>query len=603
MYFVGVDVGTGSARAALIATDGTIAAQATRELYTWCYESDARLFEQSSAQIWNAIAQCVRSVVYEAGVRAEDVHGIGFDATCSLVVIDANGAPVSVTPPGLGGDAQRNTILWADHRAEAEADLINATGHKVLDFVGGKMSLEMETPKILWLKRHLPANTFAACQFYDLPDYLTFRATGFPARSTCSLVCKCGYIPPGIAGSTIGWQPDFLTTIGLGELARDDFQALGGVPGRNGLVLTAGMPVGAGLSEAAAAELGLLPHTPVASALIDAYAGWVGTAAAGSLEDPVRRTTLADSCTRAVVIAGTSTCYCVQSVQGVHVTGVWGPYRNAVFPDLWMSEGGQSSTGQLLDYVLETHPAHGALVAEAHALGRSKYALLEDTLNALMEAAQLPRSSPASYALLVRDMHMYPDFYGNRSPLADATLRGIISGLSLDRSRADLARRYILTLEAIALQTRHIVESMNARGHSIDALYLSGGGQAQNRIYAQLLADTCGIRVQLPNAASASVVVGSAVLAHLAADVTTERASQLRSAHAVLTSQVDAESLALKYSERLWQIMARTTKPGHSLFPSFDERLRRLLNTKYEVFLEMIDLQRSWRERTRAACA
>ena len=85
--------------------------------------------------------------------------------------------------------------------------------------------------------------------------------------------------------------------------------------------------------------------------------------------------------------------------------------------------------------------------------------------------------------------------------------------------------------------------------------------------------------------------------------MTTERASQLRSAHAVLTSQVDAESLALKYSERLWQIMARTTKPGHSLFPSFDERLRRLLSTKYEVFLEMIDLQRSWRERTRAACA
>ena len=44
--------------------------------------------------------------------------------------------------------------MWMDHRAQAETDLINNQGHAVLDYVGGKVSLEMQTPKLLWLKRN-----------------------------------------------------------------------------------------------------------------------------------------------------------------------------------------------------------------------------------------------------------------------------------------------------------------------------------------------------------------------------------------------------------------------------------------------------------------
>ena len=155
-YFLGVDVGTGSARAALIGQDARILAQHSSPLKTWRYEEDPHLFEQSGDQIWSAITECVRHVIHDAGVAPDDVHGIGFDATCSLVVVDRSSyAPVSVTPPHLGRHAERNVILWADHRAEAEALRINETHHKVLNYVGGTMSLEMEMPKILWLREHL----------------------------------------------------------------------------------------------------------------------------------------------------------------------------------------------------------------------------------------------------------------------------------------------------------------------------------------------------------------------------------------------------------------------------------------------------------------
>jgi ribulose kinase len=50
--------------------------------------------------------------------------------------------PVSVTDGSdLGDPGERNIILWADHRAEQEADLINGTGSDILRYVGGKMSV------------------------------------------------------------------------------------------------------------------------------------------------------------------------------------------------------------------------------------------------------------------------------------------------------------------------------------------------------------------------------------------------------------------------------------------------------------------------------
>lgn len=53
-------------------------------------------------------------------------------------------------------------------------------------------------------------------------------------------------------------------------MVKDDFDALGGIAGKNGLVLTAGQPVGGGLSKEAAEELGLVEGTAVGSGVIDA---------------------------------------------------------------------------------------------------------------------------------------------------------------------------------------------------------------------------------------------------------------------------------------------------------------------------------------------
>lgn len=151
-YYIGIDVGTGSARASLVSSTGETIASSTRETRTWRDTSDHRIFEQSTDDIWNAIRGCIHDCLdrSEGKVTKEQVKGLGFDATCSLAVTrlpSHGGEPVSITRgPQLGEIGERNIILWADHRAEKEAEVINGTGSVVLDYVGGTMSVSLSRP-------------------------------------------------------------------------------------------------------------------------------------------------------------------------------------------------------------------------------------------------------------------------------------------------------------------------------------------------------------------------------------------------------------------------------------------------------------------------
>src|SRR5882672_7682688 len=150
--FIGVDVGTAHARAAVFDGCGGLLATASNAIAIWHEAGD--IVEQSSSDIWSACARAVRTALKTADVPPSAVKGLGFDATCSLVVLDPAGKPLTVS---MAGNPERNVIVWMDHRATAEARLITETGDDVLRFVGGIISPEMQTPKLLRLKRHLPA--------------------------------------------------------------------------------------------------------------------------------------------------------------------------------------------------------------------------------------------------------------------------------------------------------------------------------------------------------------------------------------------------------------------------------------------------------------
>ncbi len=474
---LGVDVGTGSARAGLFDEAGRRRRIGVCPIATWRPEED--FVEQSSDDIWRACGAAIRQALAEAGVAPEAVAGIGFDATCSLVALDGDDRPVSVSPTGRD---EQNVIVWMDHRAMDQAARINTSGHEVLRYVGGGVSPEMQTPKLLWLKEEHPAWRRAA-RFFDLPDFLVHRATGVDVRSLCTTVCKWTYLAH--AG---GWQRDFFEQVGLGELADEGFARIG----------TDVRPMGelvGGLTDVAAAELGLQAGTPVGVGIIDAHAGGLGLLGADG----------GDLDTRLALIGGTSSCHMAVSPEPRFIDGVWGPYLSAMVPGLWLTEGGQSATGALIDHVIDSH-ARGA---ELRTGAASAYALLNARLEALAGGRPLVE--------LTRELHVLPYFHGNRSPRADPTLRGMVSGLKLDDGVDALARLYLATIQAIALGTRHIVETLNAGGYRIDTL-VACGGDTKNPVFVQAHADATGCRVVRP-AEPEAVLLGSAMLGAVAAGI------------------------------------------------------------------------------------
>jgi FGGY-family pentulose kinase len=493
-FYVGIDVGTGSARAGVFDAQGKRVGMGVRAIQMWKPRPD--FVEQSSEDIWQACGAAVRAALTEGGVRPEDVRGIGFDATCSLVLLDADDRPVSVSPTGRD---EQNVIVWMDHRAIAEAAEINATGDDVLRYVGGVISPEMETPKLLWLSRHLPAAFAKAARFLDLPDYLTYRATGDDTRSHCTTVCKWTYLGHENGGAG-RWSKSYFERIGLGSLLADGARRIGST------VKPLGERVGS-LTEAAARDLGLVPGIAVGVSIIDAHAGGIGLLGTTTGDTALSE---ADLERRLALIGGTSSCHMAVSKDARFVPGVWGPYFSAMLPGLWLTEGGQSATGALIDATVFGHARSAELLARAKSGGTSPYALLNAELERLATAEGV-----AFPAELTHDLHVEPDHHGNRSPRADATLRGVVSGLGLDTDESALARLYLATIQGVAYGTRHIIEAMNQQGYRIDTL-LATGGDTKNPMFVREHADATGCRVVLP-AEPEAVLLGSAILGAVAA--------------------------------------------------------------------------------------
>lgn len=480
--YIGIDVGTGSARAGLFDRQGRLLGRAAASIETFRPSPD--FAQQSSADIWGAVVAAVREAIASTGIDATDVRGIGFDATCSLVV--ENGSPITVS---LDGAPDQDVILWMDHRAIADAEAITRTQSRVLDHVGGVMSPEMEIPKLRWLKRELPQSWKSAQKFWDLPDWLVHRATGSDIRSVCSSTCKWTYLGhEGLQGE--GWDASFFKTIGLGDLAE---RAFGQIDTR---FAAAGARAG-GLTPSAAQDLGLVADTAVSTGLIDAYAGVLGTLATGDGEGAP------DLGARLAVIAGTSTCHIALARKPMHVPGVWGPYFSVLLDDWWANEGGQSAAGALLDHVIARHAAAAELAANFP--GRRPADVLHERLSSLAEES----------SFLTRHRHVQPDFHGNCSPLAESWRKGASVGPTLDAGLDDLAVEYLATQQALAYGTRHIIEVLRDKGIRIDTLVVSGG-LARNPLYLREHADASGCRVIVPDQAE-PVLLGSAMLGAVAA--------------------------------------------------------------------------------------
>jgi ribulose kinase len=107
---------------------------------------------------------------------------------------------------------------------------------------------------------------------------MPFLLIGVDTRSLCTVTCKWTFASHNVNSSASGfnnaqpgWSKEYFESIGLQELLQDGCIKIGSSVGKMGA------PLGAGLTNQAALDLGLKEGIPVGVGIIDAHAGGIGT--------------------------------------------------------------------------------------------------------------------------------------------------------------------------------------------------------------------------------------------------------------------------------------------------------------------------------------
>jgi xylulokinase len=419
--FLGIDLGTARVKVGLVSPSGELVALA-RASHDLDVDAASGRAEQDAGAWWTGLRRAVVEVLANAGGRTEPIEVRG---------IAIAGQGPTTTPVDDRGIPTGPAITWLDSRAARERDELEAaTGLR-----GWALGV---LPAALRLER-VGAASASTRWYLNSWEAMTLRLTG---RAVTTLV-------PGQP------FPDW-DTISAGGLD----------PRRIAPTCPVGSVVG-GLTNDAAAALGLAAGTPVVAGLVDAFASFHG---AGMTQPG-----------DAIDVGGAAGGFGVYWDRPLDAPG--GFTTPAPLPGLWSVGGAMAATGAALDWVASNVLGGGFSIPDLI----DEAALVEPGANGLV---------------------FLPYLAGERSPLWDPSARGVLAGLTLAHGRAEIARA---VLEAAALAIRHVAEPILEAGARVDAMRVCGG-PAHSAAWNRIKADVTGFEVAVPRVLE-TTVLGAAIVA------------------------------------------------------------------------------------------
>jgi L-ribulokinase len=484
-YALGIDFGTESGRAVLVEvnTGEEIATHVTpypdgvidERLPGTGIKLDPDFALQNPDDYLEVLKRSVPEVLRQSGVDPSDVIGIGIDFTsCTILPVDGNLDPLC-RKPEWRYNPHAWVKLWKHHAAQDEANVINRIakelGEPWLQRYGGKISSEWMLPKVWQVLNEAPEVFEAADLFMEAVDWVIAKLTGVFKRNSCAAGYKGtwhkrdGYPSKGFLSAL---DPKL---VNLYETKlRGDVVSLGSKAGE--------------LIPEMADQMGLKPGTAVAVGIIDAHAGvpGMGVVTPGKM----------------VMVMGTSTCHMLLSDKEVLVEGISGVVEDGIIPGLYAYEAGQVAVGDIFAWFVEQGvPAY--VVEDAKVARISVHEYLEERAS---------RLRPGESGLIALDWHN-----GNRTPLVDANLSGLIVGQTLLTKPEEIYRALI---EATAFGTRMIIDTFRKSGIDITELYACGGLPHKNRLLMQIYADVTNMEIKV-SASTLTPAIGAAMLGAVAA--------------------------------------------------------------------------------------
>lgn len=445
-YILSHDLGTSGNKATVFDQDGRLVASQVFTYSTRYYHET--WVEQQPEDWWEAVCASTNRLIRGSKIQASDIAVISFSGQMlGCLCVDEKGRPL------------RSSIIWADHRAEAQAgamleripmaEVYRTTGHR-----GGA---SYGLPKLMWVRDTQPEIYKATYKALNAKDYIVFKLTGiFATEPTDASSFGCMDLRGG------HWSSAILDATGIDE-------------GKLPEIMPSTHVVGYVTPEAAR-QTGLSAGTPVVLGGGDGVCANVG---AGSVRPG-----------RTYCSLGTSSWVATTSERPVLDEDM----RVMCWPHIvpgYFSPNGTMQTGGGAYSWLKNNVCKWE-TEEAARLGLSPYQLINEEVAA---------SKPGANGVL-----FLPYLLGERAPRWDSLARAAFLGVKMENTRADLLRS---VLEGITMNLAIILDVLRKQTDISEVLVIGGG--AKGDVWAQIIADIFNLRVNIPRVLEEATSMGAAV--------------------------------------------------------------------------------------------
>jgi len=434
-YLMGIDIGTYGSKGVISNAEGKVVAYAAvdHQLST----PKPGYAEHDADQIWwSDFTQLTNKLLQESGIDPKQISGVGVSAIAPCVLpVDKHGSPL------------RPAILYGlDTRSSEEIEILEKTFGREVIFKNSALHLSSQAagPKILWIRNHQPEIWRKTASILTGSGYLVFKLTG---RKVIDHYTATAYAP--------------LLDIKQGKWSEEMASAITPLERLPDLLWS--RDVAGKVTREAARQTGLAEGTPVIAGTADAAAEALsaGMSETGDL----------------MVMYGSSLFFIQKTDKLISTEKLWG--ATFLEEQTYAVAAGMSTSGSLTRWFRDQFGKQEMIQEEQGG---------PDAYQALADLAA--KSRPGANGLVV-----LPYFSGERTPINDPHARGLVVGLNLSSTRADI---YRAILEGVGFGILHNIDTMREEGVPPRRILAVGGG-TKNQLWLQIVSDIAGIEQYVPD--------------------------------------------------------------------------------------------------------
>ena len=460
-YLMGIDYGTGGAKACLIDTGGNVPGFAFEE-YPFIHENPG-WSEHDPGLYWEIACRIIKEVIAQARIDPKEIRGIAVSSALpSMVMVDKDHSPIHMA------------YNLMDRRAKPEVEWLqeNVGEDRIFEISANRLEDHPTIVNLLWEKNNRPESFQRIYKALTIDGFITLKLSG---QATLNYSAGAFY---GVAYNILEkrFDEDLLQDVGIEPALMPDLFRCEEIIGE--------------VTQQAAEVTGLMPGTPVSAGQVDCNAGWVG---GGATEVGDIQSNLGTCGNFGIIHKDTDFMFSPVGLSMINF-----PYT-VDCENTYITVPTTTTGGQSIRYLRDNF-SQVELETE-RILGVDSYDLLN------LQAQEIPVGSEGLIIL--------PFLMGERTPIWDVYARGVIFGLSLNHTKGHIVRAM---MEAVAYAMYDSYRLIKQSGLNIGCPLVLNEGGAKSNLWRKIITDVFNVPTVLVKRRTGAPF-GDAILAGVATGV------------------------------------------------------------------------------------